>query len=179
MNTAQSGRLTTGFKAKQTVVKTSLLALAATFEIVSANSPEMKAEIAEWESGLVFSLGVLPDGPAITMRKETDGLHYLGKGHQDPKLKLLFKNIDSALMALTGLIGAHTAFAQHRAIIHGSLYEAMQVNRCMALVQKYLMPGPVLKRITKRPPAMSAQDYVVKARVMATLGPALLMKAGK
>jgi len=179
MSTAESARLTGSFKAKQTLVKTSLLALASTFEIVSKKSPEMRAEIAEWESGLVFSVGVLPDGPAITMRKETDGLHYLGKGHQAPKLKLLFKNTDSALMALIGMIGAHTAFAQHRAIVHGSLFEAMQVNRSMAIVQKYLMPGLILKRITKRPPPMSGRDYLIKAQVMTGLGLAMTKNARK
>ncbi len=179
MSIAESARLTGSFKAKQTLVKTSLLALASTFEIVSRKSPAMRAEISDWESGLVFSVGVLPDGPAITMRKETDGLHYLGKGHLDPKLKLLFKSTDSALMARLGLIGSHTAFAQHRAIVHGSLYEAMQVNRAMAIVQKYLMPGLILKRITKRPPPMSGRDYLIKAQVMSGLAPVMIKNALK
>lgn len=179
MSSAETARLTGRFKAKRTVVRTSLLALAAAFEMVSRQSPEMKAELAEWDSGRVFTVGVLPEGPFITMRKESDGLHYLGTGPQDADLRMLFKNVDSALMALTGMIGAHTAFAEHRAIIHGSLYEAMQINRAMAIVQKFLMPGPVLKRITKRPPAMSAKDYVIKARVMAGLTPAMLTKARK
>ncbi|MFO8058457.1 MAG: hypothetical protein R6V10_14300 [bacterium] len=179
MSSADTARLATSFKAKRTLVKTSLLALAAAFEMVSRNSPDMKAELAEWDSGRVFTVGVLPDGPSITMRKESDGLHYLGTGQHDADLKMLFKNVDSALMALIGMIGAHTAFAEHRAIIHGSLYEAMQINRAMVIVQKFLLPGPVLKRITKRPPVMSAHDYVIKARVMTGLAAVMLKNARK
>lgn len=174
-----SGRVSAGFKAKRMVVSTSLLALATAFELASKKSAELKTELADWREGLVFSLGVLPDGPAVALKKEGGALKYLGKGHHDSELKVLFKNMDSALLPLTGQIGAHTAFAQHRAIVHGSLYEAMQVNRAMVLVQKFLMPGLILKKTSKRPPQMSGSDYLVKAYVMIALAPGLLFNLTK
>lgn len=167
------------FKLKETVVKTSLLALGVTFELVSNHSPELQEELRDWDEGRILALGVLPDGPYIAVRKEAGALKYLGKGHHNAQLKILFKNMDAAFMMLSGQIGSHTGFAEHRAIVHGSLYQAMEANRAMAIVTKFLFPGIMLKGIVRRMPKMTAGDLVLKARVMATLTPALLMNMTK
>lgn len=179
MNGEGQKGLSTAYKLKKSVVSTSLLALATAFEIVSKYSPELKAELADWEDGRVFSLGVLPDGPAITLKKMGDKIRYIGKGVKDPHLAIYFKNLDSALLPLTGQMGAHTAFAQHRAILHGNVADAMQINRAMAIVQNYLMPGIILKKICKRAPKLTGKQLLLKARVMATLGLGLAVNAGK
>lgn len=179
MNGGEPRGLSVGYKLKKSVVSTSLLALATAFEIVSKHSPELKEELVDWEEGRVFSLGVLPDGPAITLKKVGDKLRYIGKGVKDPHLAIYFKNLDCALLPLTGQMGAHIAFAQHRAILHGNVAEAMQINRAMAIVQNYLMPGVILKKICKRPPKLTGKQLFLKARVMATLGLGLAVNAGK
>ena len=158
------------YQVKKMVVETSLQALAAAFEIVSQHAPEMKAELADWEEGRVLSLGVLPNGPAISLQKKGSEIHYLGKGYLNPKLKVLFKNLDSAILPFTGQIGSHIAFVQRRAILHGNVGEAMQISRAMAIVQSYLMPGLVFNKIFKRPPKLTPAQLFLKARVMATLG---------
>jgi hypothetical protein len=162
-------KLSAAFKVKRMVAGTSLLALGVAFEFISKHSREMKEEIEDWEEGRIVCLGVLPDGPSIAVRKELDRLVYLGRGDHGAGLKILFKNVDSALMPLIGQIGAHTAFAEHRAIVHGGIYEAMQANRAMAIVVKFLFPGILLNRITKRPPKMTGADYVTYARLNAVL----------
>ncbi len=179
MTAAQKKSVSLSYRIKEAVVSTSLLASGVAFEMVSARSPEFQAELSDWEEGRVFSMGVLPDGPAIAVRKEAGRLRYLGRGHHGSKLRIMFKNVDCALMALTGQIAAYTAFAQHRAIVQGSINQAMQANRAMAMVQKFLMPGIFMKKLAKRPPRMSAADLVLKARVFATLTPALVMNARK
>jgi len=167
------------FKVKEMVVKTSLLTLGVVFEMVSKHSREMKDELKDWDEGRVLCLGVLPDGPSIAVRKEGGILRYLGKGEHNADLKILFKNMDAAFMMLSGQIGSHTGFAEHRAVVHGSLYAAMQANRAMALVTKFLFPGFMLKGITRRMPEMTGSDLLLKARVMATLTPALLINMSK
>ena len=164
---------------KRVTVATSLLALGVAFEMLSKLSAGLKAEIADWEDGRVFSLGVLPEGPAISVRKEGGRLRYLGKGHRDSTLKILFKNVDCAFFPLTGQMGADTAFVQHRAILHGNVHEAMQLARAMSIVQTYLLPGFILKRTFKRPPKLTPAQYLLKARVLATLGFALALNVGK
>ncbi len=178
-NKSGEKKLSMTYKVKETIVKTSLLALATTFEIVSKHSPELKAEIADWEDGRVFSLGVLPDGPAVSLKKEGDQIRYLGKGYKNPKLKVLFKNVDAALLPFTGQMGSHTAFVQHRAIVHGNIGEAMQASRAMDIVQTYLMPVFILKKNSKRPPKLTGAEMLLKARVMTTLGIGLLLNMTK
>ena len=177
--TAGPKNLSASYKLKEVVVKSSLLSLGVAFELGSKYSQELKDELEDWAEGRILSLGVLPDGPAIAVRKEGDRLIYMGTGRHDADLCILFKNIDAAFLTLSGQIGAHTAFAQHRAIVHGSIYDAMQANRAMAIVTKFLFPGLMLKRITKRPPEMKPGDYVAKAKVMAMLTPGLLMNMTK
>ena len=155
-------KLSMSYRSKRSVVSTSLLVSGVAFELVSKHSPELKAEIADWEEGRVFSLGVLPDGPAISLKKEGDRIRYLGKGYRDPKLKLLFKNIDCAHLMMTGNIA-----------------EAMQTSRAMAIVQSYLLPGSVLKKSMKRPPKPMPAQRLLKARIMATLGIAILVNMRK
>jgi hypothetical protein len=176
-----SGNFSTAYKIKRSVVSASLLALATAFEIVSRHSPELKAEISGWEDSRLFSIGVwpMPEGPAITMKKEADGITYLGKGYKDPKLIVLFKNLDSAILPFTGQMGSHTAFAQHRAILHGNVGEGMQVSRAMVIVQKFLMPGLIFKKIFKNPPGLSFSELLLKARVMGTLAIGLIGNMSK
>jgi len=168
-----------GYKAKKAVVRAVLSALGAGFEVVSKRNAELKAEIADWEDGRVISVGVLPDGPAIALKKEGDRIRYLGKGDHNPTLKVLFKNVDAAFLPLAFQMGAHTAFAQHRAILHGNVAKAMQTTRAMAIVQTYITPGFILRKITKRPPRLTAAQCLFKARVLATLPIALAVNMRK
>lgn len=157
------------YRVKRAIVRSSLLALGVAFETVSKHDRGLKAEIAQWEDGRVFSLGVLPDGPAVTLRKSGDRVRYLGQGDGQSQLRILFKNVDAALPPLTGQMGSHTAFVQHRAILHGNVAEAMQTSRAIDMVQTYLIPGFILKRTMKRAPKLTLRQYVLKAWVLSTL----------
>jgi hypothetical protein len=179
MEKSRDQKLSRSYRSKRSVVSISLLVSGVAFELISKHSPELKAEIADWEDGRVFSLGVLPDGPAISLKKEGDRIRYLGKGYRDPKLKLLFKNIDCAHLMMTGKISSQAAFAQHRTILHGNIAEAMQTSRAMAIVQSYLLPGSALKKSMKRPPKPTPAQRLLKARIMATLGIAILVNMRK
>jgi len=179
MEKSRDQKLSRAYRSKRAIVNTSLVASGVAFELVSKHSPELKAEIADWEEGRVFSLGVLPDGPAVSLKKEGDRIRYLGKGYKNPKLKLLFKNIDCARLMMTGKTSSSAAFAQHRTILHGNIVEAMQVSRAMAIMQSYLFPRSVLKKSMKRPPKLTLAQRLLKARIMATLGIAILVNIRK
>ena len=171
---SKSQGLSVSYKAKRVVARTSLVALSVAFEMVSKRSPELKKELADWEDGRIFSLGVLPDGPAVSLRKEGDRIRYLGTGQDGAEIKILFKNIDSALLMVTCRMGSHTAFAQHRSIVHGNIAKAVQVSRAMSIVQLFVVPGFVLKRICKRPPKLTPAQVLLKARILTTLPVAVL-----
>lgn len=167
------------YQAKKAVVTTSLLALGSTFELVSKYSSEMKAELADWKEGQTFALGVLPEGPMMTLRKEGGRLKYLGSGDRGSGLVIYIKTMDFAFMMMIGQWGPVKAFAEHRAIVHGGIWEAMQTNRAMALAQKFLLPGFILNKNVRRPPVFTKEDWATKAKVMALLGPTLALNLFK
>ncbi len=167
------------YRAKRAIVSTSLLALGAAFETVSKRSAELKAEIADLEDGYVFSIGVLPDGPAISLKKEGNRIRHLGKGYRAPNVKILFKNMDAAVRVCVGMIGTHTAAAQHRTVVHGNIGEAVTVSRAMSIVQTYLYPRVILTRTRKRRPKLTPAQLLLKVWVMATLAFGMLANAGK
>jgi hypothetical protein len=168
-------RLSTSYRVKKVVARTSLLALGVAFEMVAKHSVELQSELADWEDGRIFSLGVLPAGPTVSLRKEGDRIRYLGRGQHDAEIKILFKNVDSALLMMTCRMGSHTAFAQHRSVVHGDIGKAVQVSRAMSIVQLFVAPGFVLKRICKRPPKLSPAQLLLKVRILATLPIAMLI----
>lgn len=167
--------LSVSYKAKRVVARMSLLALGVAFEMASKHSVELQSELADWEDGRVFSLGVLPDGPSVSLRKQGDRIQYLGSGQDDAEIKILFKSIDSALLMVTCRMGSHTAFAQHRSIVHGNIAKAVQISRAMSIVQLFVAPGFVLKKICKQPPKLSPAQLLLKARILTTLPIAVLV----
>ncbi|HOX27996.1 MAG TPA: hypothetical protein PLQ76_02450 [bacterium] len=167
------------YSVKRKIAEIALLALGVTFEYLSRSCAALKKEIDGWEEGRVFALSVLPDGPAISLKKEGGAIRYLGRGLKQPNLTFYFKNIDSALMVFVGMMGAHTASVQHRTIVHGDIGTAMEALRAMNVVQTYLMPGFVLKSTFKRPPKLSIGELLLKAWVMLRLVPGLIAAASR
>ncbi|MDP8225336.1 MAG: hypothetical protein P9L99_18385 [Candidatus Lernaella stagnicola] len=170
---------TATYHVKMFVAKTALLAMGAAFEIVSKLDPEVQREVADWADGEVFSMGILPHGPYISLVKEGSGVRYLGTGMKDPNVAILFKNLDAALLVFTGQIGTHTAAAEKRFIVIGDLAETMKISRTMGLVQAYLFPGFIVKKTFKRVPQFTRENYLIKAKVYAKLVPVLAAKLGK
>lgn len=161
-------------KAKYLTVDVVLSVFGPAFEVVSDKVPELKEEIASWEDGRRFAIGVLPKGPAITLEKRGDAIRYLGKGYHSPEISMLFKNLDSALPVFLGLAGSFQAFAESRMIVEGNLAHTMEVNRVVNIVNAYLFPGFVLKKVLKRPPRMNLSQYVAKAKVYGGITPAII-----
>ncbi len=164
---------------KKMVASASLLALGTAFEIVSKKEPSLKSEIEAWEEGRIFSLGVMHDGPAMVLKKEKGCIRYLGTCPDNANPKILFKNIDCALMPLTGMMSADIAFVQHRAVLHGCISAAMEISRAMAIVQSYLLPGFMFGWLYKRPPRFTLRQYLLKLWVMIILLPCMAVNLTK
>jgi hypothetical protein len=165
------------YQGKKALVTTSLLAFGVAFEKTSRYSAELHEQVADWKDDLTFSLGIWPDGPGMTVKKVGENAKFLGLGFRDPEVKILFKNLDGALLVFTGQIGTHTAAAQHRFMVKGNLTEGMKIARAMDLVQLFLFPKLILDKTFKRPPEMSRERLIAKAKVMATLPSGLALSA--
>ena len=144
------------------------------FEEVSRRAPDLKREIASWNQGRRFALGVLPKGPFITLQKVDDRIQYLGKKKDDPHMSFLFKNLDSALLVLTAQMSAHQALAESRILLDGQVSYGMELNRALAIVETYLFPQFILNKIFKRPPTLNLYQLAIKGIIYVTMGPALI-----
>ena len=172
-------KLSPEFQAKEFACKATLLVLGTAFELVSKHSPELREEIAGWRPGLTFSMGIMPNGPYMTVKREGDLVKYLGWGLQNPDITILFKNFDAAMLAFTAQIGNHTAVAQKRFIVQGNVGETVKIARALNMVQSYLFPSILFEKLFKRPPEFTTAQLWAKAKVMAGLTPGLLLNALK
>jgi hypothetical protein len=172
-------RPTLAYRLKRAVVGIALLALGGTFERVSKHSAELKEEIKDWKKGIVISLGVLPKGPAISLKEENGTIRYLGRGYKKPDVKILFKNMDSAFLPFTAQMGSHIAFVQHRALLHGSVVDGIKANRAMGIVQAYLLPGIVFGKVFKEPPKLTFKQKLLKLQVYLMMGLDMALNAAK
>lgn len=144
------------------------------FEVVGRFAPEFREEIASWEDGRRFAIGILPKGPHITLEKSGDTIRYLGKGLHSPGITMMFKHLDAALPVFMGLCSSYRAFAENSVLVDGNLSHTMEVNRVVNIVNSYLFPGPFLPRILKRPPRFSMKRVIIRAKVYAGLMPTVL-----
>lgn len=172
-------RPTLSYRLKKMVVGIALLALGGTFEKVSKHSAELKQEIKTWKKGIVISLGVLPNGPSISLKEDNGTIRYLGRGYKNPDVKIIFKNMDSAFLPFTAQMGSHIAFVQHRAMVHGSVLDGIKANRAMGIVQAYLLPGIVFKKVFKLPPKLTLKQKLFKLYVYLTMGIDMALNAAK
>ncbi|NLH47514.1 MAG: SCP2 sterol-binding domain-containing protein [Myxococcales bacterium] len=165
--------------AKSAVASSALVAVGVAFELAARYDPELREELSRWRNGEVFSMGILPKGPYISIRCANGEAQYLGLGMRDPDVAILFKNLDAAMLVFTGQIGTHTAAAEKRFIIRGNISESMKIARALSIVQAYVFPRFIVMKTYKKPPAVSAQRLWIKAKIYAGLTPALLTKIAR
>jgi len=159
--------------AKYKLVDITFSFIGAAFEEVSKLSKEFKEEISDWNDERRIGIGVLPKGPYITLEKKRDQVFVVGKGLYSTEVVFLFKNLDSAVMVFTAQMSSHQAVSECRILVDGNNAYAMELNRALSIVQKYLFPQFILNMIFKRPPVLTKRQLIIKARVYAALLPAL------
>lgn len=180
MSQSASGSFSAAYKTKEIVSKTTLITLGVAFEIAAKYAQDVKEEISSWREGMVFTMGVLPNGPYMSVKKEGDRIRYLGtKKPEEMDLAILFKNFDAALLVFLGQIGTPTAAAQRRFIVQGNLSESSGVARALDMVQTYLFPGIILKKTFRRPPKLTPAQMLTKAKVYGLLAPVIVKNITK
>ena len=111
-----------------------------------------RAVVAAWPDGTVVTLAIAPRGPRTTVRKSDDTLKALGgRTGVEPTLLVTFKNIDGALPVLLGMKGVLQSFAEHRATLAGDVSLGISLVRCLHVVEGYLFPDLMTRRILPSP----------------------------
>jgi hypothetical protein len=112
----------------------------------------VRGEVASWPEGTTITLAILPGSPCTTVRKRGGEIEALGS-HSDADSTLLvtFKSVDGAFPVLLGMKSILQSFAEHRATVRGDLALAMSLVRCLHVVEGYLFPDFMTRRILPRP----------------------------
>ncbi|HLN60382.1 MAG TPA: hypothetical protein VK464_02440 [Symbiobacteriaceae bacterium] len=121
---------------------------------VAAVDSRVQAEVRDWEDGVRIAMLVEPAGPAMALEKRGGQLRYLGaNGAESADLVIRFKHLDAAAPVLLGMSSVAQGWAERRMTMKGDLTFAMSVVRVMLLVEAYLFPKLITRRIMQRVPA--------------------------
>ena len=111
----------------------------------------VRDEVRSWPDGTVVTLRIAPFGPQVSWRAADGMLTYLGGAEVAPDLLVTFKSVDDAVPLLLGMKAVLGSFAEHRAIVRGDLALAMSLVRCLHIVEGYLFPDIMTRRILPHP----------------------------
>lgn len=111
----------------------------------------VRSEIRTWPDGTVVTLRIAPFGPQVSWRASGGELAYLGGADVSADLLVTFKSVDDAIPLLLGLKAILGSFAEHRATVRGDLAVAMSLVRCLHIVEGYLFPDVMTRRILPHP----------------------------
>ena len=111
----------------------------------------VRREVECWPDGTVVTIKVAPAGPQTSWRKSKDLFEHLGRKDVEPTLLVTFKNADGALPVFLGMKGVLQAFAEHRSSLAGDIALGMSVVRCLHIVEGYLFPDVMTRRILPSP----------------------------
>lgn len=130
----------------------------------SAVDPVAREELAPFPPGFTFEMGVLPDGPALRLRKGDDGaLAPLAPGGPRPDLSIRWKHLRHAFATLTFAESAARSLADNRMIVDGDLASAMRMQRVLDRLLVLTLPAPIARRALKRLPAIRAPQKLADA----------------
>lgn len=153
---------------KKTTTKIGLWALQRSAISISHFNDDVKKELQAWPEGFKVKIAVKDGGPGIAWKKTTNGLHAISlKGDFD--LQIYFKNLSIAYKVITTLSNVPEAFTQNRIQAYGNIPDSMVLIRILNVVQSYLFPPILSKRILKRVPKFGWKEQLGRIRVY-TLG---------
>jgi len=145
------------------IVKSIFWFLGRGFDACSKFDAGMKREISSWESGTSIKLEV-PGGPSLLLQEDKGYVKMLSPDRiAEPDALIRFKSMASAVDVCMGKIGTYEFYARNCFTLKGDIRLAMSVIRCMDIIENYLFPPAMSRKIMRRRPAKSvtsAEIYV-------------------
>lgn len=91
------------------------------------------------------------DGPALCLTRSGHGVRMVKpSGISNADMTVTFRSMDAAFLVLSGQIGVAQAYAQHRFALRGSIYDCMTLVHCVDIIESYLFPKFITRKILKR-----------------------------
>lgn len=141
---------------KRSLIATVFFFLGRGFSAAARLDSRVRQEVAHWPDDTVVTIRVAPSGPQTSWRKTSGLLEHLGAKDVEPTLLVTFKNVDGALPVFLGMKGVLQAFAEHRSSLAGDIGLGMSVVRCLHIVEGYLFPDVMTRRILPSPATRQA-----------------------
>lgn len=151
---------------KRFIVLAGFYALGKGMQSASHFDKDFIEEISSLPEGFLFQMVVVPNGPAVVLKKQNNAFVFKGlKPLAEASLTVKVKNMQSAFMMIVTIIGADRAFAEHRLSVEGDIANGMRITRCMNIVQFYLFPKILSKNILKVVPKLSLNKLLGRIRI--------------
>ena len=123
------------------------------FQSVASLDKGAREEAQSIPDGTIVMLKVNPKGPSMVLEKKQGKFLYIGAAEvEKPDIAIYFKNIDAAFLVLTGQLGIAQAYAEHRFTLKGDIFASMAIVRILYLVEAYLFPQFMSKKLLKEMP---------------------------
>jgi hypothetical protein len=128
-----------------------------------------KSELDSFSDKQIIRFKIEPQGPFFAFYKEENKIYTL-RGSKakniTPYIDIAFKNIEGALLVLTGRLGIEQAYVQHRFILYGDIYSTIAVVRIMSMVENYLFPSFMTNKILIGKPIKKVSSLRVYLKVL-------------
>lgn len=143
-----------------------LILLGKALGVVSSLDKRVQQEISDWYDTTIISMKIGINGPSMSVEKRNGRLVYLGSKDVPADLGVYFKNIEAALPALTGSMSIAQSFAEHRVGMKGDIALGMSLVRCLYIVESYLFPRFITKKIMQKVPEKIVSSFKIYTTVI-------------
>ena len=151
---------------KKLIAKIVLFFLYRGFKVVYKIDDKVKNEIDNWHDGYGIKIITCENGPSLYIKKKNGKLVRIKDEEENAEIEIIFKNFNSAFLLLTGRMGISKAYAEHRFLLKGNIMDAMSFVRCTDIVESYLFPKIITKRILKEVTKRKVNIFIVYIRVI-------------
>ncbi|MFK0572385.1 hypothetical protein [Endozoicomonas sp.] len=123
----------------------------------------IRQEIASLPEGFTFSMGVMPSGPSLCMKKDNGQLKAVSNHNKKPDVDIQFKHLGHAFGTLSFQEGTAEAFARERMVVDGDIPASMKLVRCFERLEVLTLPKLIARRIMRYYPAITLKEKLAGA----------------
>ena len=138
-------------KCKEEISKCILYFLYKGFKVLYKYDNELKKELMGLPENFSVNIQIAPKGYRLCLSKKNEEVSKR-KRNANPDMNICFNNIDVAFKTLIGLKGISKAYSEHAFTLKGNVNEGMKLVRCIDIIEAYLFPKFMAKRILKQIP---------------------------
>ncbi len=133
--------------------------------VLSHCDSRIRQEFRDMPDGLRVRFSVSPaqNSQKLTFVISGDSIQ---KTREDPDIHIIFKNEPMAFRVFTGRMGIAGAYASHAFILRGNINQAIGIVRVVDLVEAYLFPKIMSRRILKEIPKKQIPTLLVYLRLI-------------